>query len=253
MGPKRKKHTKKSKNPQLSILYSVYQPIVELGSLKTLGFEALTRGRGRWRRPEELFRYSYEDGNTIALDFSCIKIAVKILPKLQKGEFLFVNVEPTTVTHTFMRGEQGDALLKSIAGHAHKIVFELTEGMKARDFEMVKRGLFFIRKAGCQFAIDDVAGIDSKLIRLMSLNPDYMKIDMGLINGLAENDLNQEIVQELIELAREHHCWIVAEGVERKKDLDLVRKMGIHYAQGFYFAKPSKNLRRKFSPHEPTR
>lgn len=245
---KNKKKTTSRRRPR--VLSTVYHPIVEMQSEKILGYEALTRGRGKWRMPEDLFRYSYEQGKTIALDFSCLRTAIKILPKLLKGDMLFLNVEPTTLTHTFMKGEMGDEFLKQISDYAHQIVIELTEGMKARDFELIKRGLFFIRKSGCQFAIDDVAGIDSKLIKLMGLNPDFMKIDMGLIKGLADNRLNQGIVKEIVDLAKEHKCWMIAEGVERKKDLELVRKIGIHYAQGFYYARPHKNLQRTLHPKD---
>ena len=168
-------------------LYSVYQPIIDIRTEKVFGYEALTRGMGKWRSPEILFRHSYDEGTTVALDLACLESAFGILPTLEKGELLFVNVEPLTLASVFMKGKEGSFLLRKVAPYARRIVFELTEGMKGRDFKFVKKGAGFLKKSGCQFALDDVAGVGFKLFRLLSLKPHFMKIDIGLILGLHKN------------------------------------------------------------------
>ncbi len=225
-------------------LYTVYQPIIKINGEEIIGYAGLTRGRGKWRNPQNLFRHSYGCGHTIALDYECLHTAVRILPKLGRNKLLFINVEPVTLSHTFGRGSEGELFLKKIAVFARQVVFELTEGMKSRDFEVVKRAVGLIRKYGGQFAIDDVAGIGSKLVKLISIKPDFIKIDMGLIKGISTNHLNQKIVHQLMLLARKYGSELIAEGVEDKTDLEFVLKMGIPYAQGFYFARPQKKLQR---------
>ena len=70
-------------------------------------------------------------------------------------------------------------------------------------------------------------------------------VDMALIQGIAENKLHQEIVSELIRLANMYGSHLVAEGIEVEADLVQVRKMGIRYGQGYYFAKPHVQILEK--------
>ncbi|MBI4115374.1 MAG: EAL domain-containing protein [Candidatus Omnitrophica bacterium] len=238
----------KRHHQKIHSIYTCYQPIIEIHSKKILGYEALTRGKGKIRNPGDLFGQAYEDGKTIDLDFECLRTAFKILPFLRKSESLFVNVEPITLGHSFSKAKEGGSLLRKILNHRKRIVFELTEGMKARDFDLIKKGVAFIRKKGYRFAIDDVADIGSRLSCLLSLKPHYMKIDVSLVRGIRESRLQQALVKRLVILAKKHSCHIIAEGVERKRDLELVREMGIPYVQGFYFARPIKRLARS-GPH----
>ena len=126
--------------------------------------------------------------------------------------------------------------------YCEKIIFELTEGVKKSDFSFIQRGVEFIRAFGYRFALDDIDDISTKTSQLASLKPDFMKIDLQLVQGIASNYLNQQIVREMVHLGRVNGSEMVAEGVEQKSDLDFIRNMGIRYGQGFFFAKPSKEL-----------
>ena len=224
-------------------LYSVYQPIVNIHTRKPLGYEALTRGVGRWQLPDNLFRNAYEQGFSIALDLECIWQSVQILPKLGPGKLLFINIEPMTLEHAFAKGTEGEFILKKIGPRIRQVVFELTEGMKGRDFALAKKGVELLRKFKCRFALDDIAGIGYKFFRLLTLKPEFLKIDISLIRGIVKSRLHQDLVQRIIALGRKNRSLVIAEGLERKEDVEFVRQMGIPYAQGFYFARPSKKLR----------
>lgn len=230
------------KSSKFEPIHTVYQPILHISTGKVLGYEALTRGRGRWELPEDLFRRSYEEGFMTALDLECMWRALRILPKLGSRKLLFVNAEPTTLCHAFAKGREGDLLLRKVSRYSRQIVFELTEGMKGRDFPLLKRGVSFLKKKHFRFAIDDVAGIGSKLFRLLSLRPNFLKVDISLVKGLGENRLQQGLVSRLVDLGTKYDCLVIAEGVERKGELAFVRRMGIPYAQGFYFAHPKPYL-----------
>ncbi|MCM8775221.1 MAG: EAL domain-containing protein [Candidatus Omnitrophica bacterium] len=223
-------------------IYSVYQPIIALQSEQIVGYEALARGTGKWNLPLELFRAAYEEGYAVSLDLNCMKAAFEALPKLGPGQKLFVNVEPMTVATAFQAGGAAELLLRRIKPFAKHLVFELTEGMKARDFDRVKQGVEFLRRFVYRFALDDVAGIGLKLLKLLSLKPNYIKIDMALVQGLSQSSIQQDLLRHLIELGRKSRSELIAEGIERKRDLDYVKKLGIRFGQGFYFARPSKTL-----------
>jgi len=228
----------------LKKIYSVYQPIIEVATKNIVGYEALTRGLGKERLPENLFRRAYDDGSAVHFDLRCLITAFQILPRLPKQAALFVNIEPITLTNIFSgrHDSHGAAILDKISAFGKQVVFELTEGMKVRDFELVKKAVALIRNYKCRFAIDDVAGIGAKLLKLVSLKPQFIKIDITLVKGLSKNRFHQLLVQRIVELGEENGCGLIAEGVETKHDLELIQKYRIPYAQGFYFSKPQKKL-----------
>jgi len=224
-------------------LHSVYQPIVDLVDHDILGYEALTRVDGK--APINLLRESYQEGEVMQFDFACLQSSVKVLPALPAGKLLFLNLEPITLIQAFHAQKKGDAFLKKIAPYAEQVVFELTEGVRLRDVDLVKKGVTFIRRRKFKIALDDFSDIGPKTFAVSALKVDYMKIDMSLIQGLAENKLHQQIVLELIRLANMYGSHLVAEGIEDESDLARVRKMGIRYGQGYYFAKPNRQILEK--------
>ncbi|MFH0986154.1 MAG: EAL domain-containing protein [Candidatus Omnitrophota bacterium] len=231
---------KKQRDEHGFSVYSVYQPIVDIATGDVIGYEALARSGEEL--PADMFRDSYEKGTVIPFDFHCLESAIKVLPQLQDGQYLFLNIEPLTLEQAFSKGKEGDLFLKGLKAYSNKIVFELTEGVKKSDFAFIRRGVDFIRAFGYRFALDDIDDIGVKTAQLASLRPDFLKIDLQLVQGIASNQLNQQIVSEMVHLGRVNGSEMVAEGVEHKSDFAFVRKMGIRYGQGFLFARPAKEL-----------
>ena len=232
-----------SSHSKFGDLHSVYQPIVDLVDHDILGYEALTRIDGK--APINRLRESYEEGEVMQFDFACLHSAVKILPHLAPGKLLFLNIEPITLIQAFHAKKKGDAFLKQISKYSERIVFELTEGVRMREIELIKKGVQFIRRRKFQVALDDFTDIGPKTFAVSALKVDYMKIDIALIMGIAENKMHQQIVRELIRLSNMYGSHLVAEGIETESDLLQVRKMGIRYGQGYYFAKPHAQILEK--------
>lgn len=221
-------------------LSSVYQPIVDLVDNDILGYEALSRIGGK--APLDLLRESYQEGEVMEFDFACLASAVKILPSLPAGKLLFLNLEPITLLQAFSPRAAGERFLKKIAPFAKRVVFELTEGVRMKDLEMTQKAVSFIRRRKFQVALDDFTDIGPKTFAISALKADYIKIDLALIMGICENKLHQQIVRELVKLANMYNSHLVAEGIENEADLLQVRKMGIRYGQGYYFAKPTAEI-----------
>ena len=242
-----KKHRQSGKRFESGNTYTVYQPIVEIQKHRIFGYEALTRGIARIRQPQEMFRKAYEEGQAICLDLQCLATTLKSFPKITKDQLLFVNIEPVTLGNAFRKGKEVRKILNHIKPFAKQIVFEMTEGMKLRDFDIVKQGHRVLKKYGCKFALDDVDGVDSKLLKLLSLKPDFIKVDMGLIQGITHKPFHQKLVRQLIALGRKKNFLIIAEGIENTRDLAIVKRLGIPYVQGFLFARPNRILRKTLS------
>lgn len=231
---------KKQRDEFNQTVFSVYQPIVDIATGDVIGYEALARTHGE--TPAAMFHRAYEKGTVIPFDFHCLESAIKALPQLHEGQLLFLNIEPLTLEQAFSKGKEGEEFLEGLKDYCGKVVFELTEGVKKSDFTFLQRGVRFIRAFGYRFALDDIDDISAKTSQLASLRPDFMKIDLQLVQGIANNYLNQQIVREMVHLGRMNGSEMVAEGVEQRSDLDFIRSMGIRYGQGFFFAKPAKEL-----------
>ena len=96
-----------------------------------------------------------------------------------------------------------------------------------------------IDRWGAEMALDDFgAGYNNDVI-LLKLRPAYVKIDMALITGIANDSVKQNIVRNLISYFGGTEVKTIAEGVENKEDMTLLIEMGIDYLQGYYLGRPS--------------
>jgi len=242
--PAVKKLKKKSKKAFSygETLYSTFQPIIDLGTREIFAYEVLTRSRRKPFGAGKLFRSSYQQGHTLSLDVACLKKAFAALPGLLDGKLLFVNIEPVTLARIFDKGGEGHPLMKQIIPYHEKIVFELTEGMTSSDFGLIRKGVRALKQYGCRFALDDISGIGVKFFKLLTLKPDFLKLDASLIQDLIKNRWHRLIVRRLIKLASLNRILLIAEGVERKQEFELVRSLGIPYVQGFFFARAKRHL-----------
>ena len=101
--------------------------------------------------------------------------------------------------------------------------------------EMLKQ----LRALGVQLAIDDFGTGYSSLSYLHRFAIDTLKIDRSFVTRMSENNENTEIVRTIVVLAQNLGMDVVAEGVETKEQLALLRRLGCEHGQGYYFSRPS--------------
>ena len=101
-----------------------------------------------------------------------------------------------------------------------------------------KKALNQYIKEGISIAIDDVGAGYSSLEAIVEIEPNFVKIDASIIRGIHESKVKQDMLRALTMLTKSIKAKTVAEGIETKEDLDILREFGIDYAQGYYFAKP---------------
>lgn len=143
--------------------------------------------------------------------------------------------------HDIERGEITDYidnLLLQYEDEAHRIIFELLESEDIKDLLMIKQFIKKVKMKGVKIAIDDFGTGYSNFERLLSYEPDILKIDGSLIKNIQNNQVNQHIVETMILFAKKQNLTTVAEFVENEAIYEIVRDMGIDYSQGYYFGKP---------------
>ena len=214
-------------------VYVDYHPIVYADTEEIFGYEALARGVMRsLRSPEVMFEVAEEADLIWELSRLCRSRALEGLEShLQEGESLFINVDP----HDF-----NDPLFSEIkVTHPERVVLEITERTAIKDYPKFREKLQVLRERGFRFAVDDAGSGYAGLGSIANLEPDFIKLDISLINAIDTNFIKQNLVETMVKFANDHGAMVIAEGVERAEEFMTVRSLGVHLVQGFFLHKPN--------------
>ena len=134
-----------------------------------------------------------------------------------------------------------ERLMRFLAEHSldtSDLMPEITESAFADNGERLIEIVTQMRADGFRVEMDDFGTGYSSLNMLTSIPIDALKLDMGFIRNMSENPKNTKLVELMIDVA---HFWgvpVIAEGVEDKRQLDLLKEMGCDIIQGYYFSPP---------------
>ena len=118
------------------------------------------------------------------------------------------------------------------------IMFEITESALLEPTPTVRENLTELHDAGFRFAIDDFGTGYSSLAHLRRLDVDMLKIDRIFINGLDEGPDDAALVRAIVNMAHSLGITVTAEGVERPRQLEILRSLGCDHAQGYLLGRP---------------
>lgn len=138
--------------------------------------------------------------------------------------------------------EEAQGLLRDRPGIAERLCFEITESAAIRNLEAARSFIERFRALGCRFALDDFGSGFSSFGYLKGLPVDFIKVDGGFVTHIHKNPLDQAVVRAIYEVARAFGKQTIAEWVENEAAMDMIRGMGIDYAQGFQIARPAPLL-----------
>ncbi|MDR9467282.1 ammonium transporter [Marinospirillum sp.] len=134
-----------------------------------------------------------------------------------------------------------EEIRKNIEKHripAHYICFEITETTAMADLSRAQDFISRLKKLGCRFALDDFGSGLSSFGYLKQLEVDYLKIDGIFIRELAENSLDQAIVASINNIGHLLKLQTIAEFVEDAAILDVLKQLGVDFAQGYHLGHP---------------
>jgi EAL domain-containing protein (putative c-di-GMP-specific phosphodiesterase class I) len=151
---------------------------------------------------------------------------------------LCVNVNPNAAigVNSHLRLTCDEAI--GIGFPLNRLIIELVEDDEICDFDGLKRVVDDYRSCGVKIAMDDFGAGYSGLKLMSKLQPDIIKLDMGLISRLHEDRTSQVIVKAIVQACFELEITTIAEGVETYDTAMRLRDMGVVLQQGYYFARP---------------
>ncbi len=152
-----------------------------------------------------------------------------------------VSISINLSVHDIERDEITDYIEHLLIAHeeqAHRVIFELLESEDIKDFLLIRQFIQKVKARGVKIAIDDFGTGYSNFERLLSYEPDILKIDGSLIKNIKHNTASQHIVETIVLFAKKQNLTTVAEFVESEAIYEMVRDMGIDYSQGYHFGRP---------------
>jgi EAL domain-containing protein (putative c-di-GMP-specific phosphodiesterase class I)/GGDEF domain-containing protein len=216
-------------------LYIDYHPIVITDTQEIFGYEALARGTMRsMRRPEVMFEVAAQSDMIWELSRLCRNTAILgMKDRLEKGQLLFINVDPHDFTDPAFTEMDLDVPDPS------RVVLEITERTAIKDYPKFRGRLKDFRDRGYRFAVDDAGSGYAGLGSIANLEPDFIKLDISLINCIDANFIKQNLVETMVRFANDQGAKVIAEGVERAEEYESVKQLGVHLVQGFFLHPPA--------------
>jgi len=228
---------------------TLFQPIVHVITGGIVGYEALSRGPqgSRYERPDNLFAAANLCNLLWEVEVLCRTMAIERACALGLQSNLFLNVDPRVIHDPKFRvGVTGD-LLKHLPLTPQQIVFEVTEKAAITDYAMFREVLAHYVCQGYRVAIDDTGAGYSGLRTITEIRPQFIKLDMAIIRGVATDTLKQEVVRHMQALAKVTGMTLVAEGVETDSELTTLIGLGVHFVQGYLLGMPVEQLATRIS------
>ncbi|MDX2130309.1 MAG: EAL domain-containing protein [Chloroherpetonaceae bacterium] len=214
-----------------------FQPIFRLSTRSVFAYEALVRGTHN--EPAENIFHSVNDDNRYRFDQSCRTKAIKLAAELKMPTFLSINFLPNAVYRPELCIRTTLTAAETYGFPIDQIIFEITESERVDDLAHLRNIVEYYHARGFKTAIDDFGAGFSGLNLLAELQTDIIKLDMALIRGIDRKKPSQSIVRGIMQTARDLGSEVIAEGIETKEELEMIRSLGIDLVQGFLLAKPA--------------
>jgi EAL domain-containing protein (putative c-di-GMP-specific phosphodiesterase class I)/ActR/RegA family two-component response regulator len=215
-----------------------YQPLVSWSTCRVVAYEALLRSfEPTLPTPGAVLDAAERLGRVHDVGRRVRELAIDATRQLPDGARLFVNVHPFDL-HDDQLGAVGGAL----ADVSSRITLEITERASLSSVEDARGRIRTLRDRGFQLALDDFGAGFGGLTSFALLEPDVVKLDMGLIRGIEREPVKQNIVKTMTQMCGELGILVIAEGVETAAERNEVVRAGCDVMQGFLFAKPAESF-----------
>ena len=231
------------KNNEISLHY---QPIIDFQTGEVHGFEALMR----WIHPEKGFispgvfiPVIENNGQIIEASKWAFKEACSALKRIQEksGYKRELHMSVNFSSEDFSSPDFVDNMYNALSEtdvKPQQLHLEITERILMAQPEKAKETLAMCRKAGMGISIDDFGTGYSSLNYLHAYPINTLKIDQSFVRDMQEKKNSRELVRSIITLGQNLNMSIIAEGVEQIEEAEILKEMGCHFAQGYYYAKP---------------
>lgn len=221
-------------------LTALFQPIMDMQTAQIIGYEGLIRGPSdsSLHSPLNLFKVAHAANLAMQVEQLCQRVVVETFTQLALPGKLFLNVSPECLLQPSARQGEAANFLQKIGLNPDRVIIELTENQPTYDYNLLLEAVNYYRQLGFQIAIDDLGEGFSSLRLWSELRPEYVKIDMHFVQGINQDPVKMQFVRSINEIAKKSGTMVIAEGIETKAELLLVRDLGVELGQGYHICRP---------------
>lgn len=224
-----------------------YQPIFDIATHEPAHYEVLLRmvdDDGSLIPPDGFISAASRFGLMADIDRWVIRNSLEQLANFRKAkpEACFtLNISGSM----FDEPDLSDFLQSNLDKHGlslDSIVLEITEQVAVRTMGAAGKRIEELADRGCKFALDDFGAGYSSYSYLKTLPVDFIKIDGAFISNIVNDEVDQKIVSSIIEIARATGKQTIAEHVADYETFELLRQLGVDFAQGYFVGEPTDTL-----------
>jgi diguanylate cyclase (GGDEF)-like protein len=218
-----------------------FQPIADSADLRLVGFEALLRlpdGMGDFISPAEFVPVAEDMGVIGRIGAWVLRQACAVAATWPGHLSVSVNLSPIQFSDGTLYGVV-EAALKESGLAAHRLDLEITEGLLLKNTTEVLAQLRALKARGVRIVMDDFGTGYSSLSYLWRFPFDKIKIDRSFMQAVEAKDVNvSNILRTIVSLGHSLNMHVTAEGVETKRQAELLRTLACDYIQGFHYGHP---------------
>lgn len=229
-----------------------YQPVVDVRSMQIVELEALARWDSDDARREaaEFISAAADTGVIVPMGAGVLSDAVELARTVAST----VDHQPFAVSVNVSLRELLDVdFLGIVDEHLRRsgirpsnLQVELGAAVPTDEIDDVAARIASLRSLGVRVALDNVAGHTSSVLVVRDLAVDVVKLDPSLVAGLGVNERAEHLLRSLLDLGRHLGVTVVAKGVERAEQHELLRALGCRYAQGYLYGSATPALELPF-------
>jgi EAL domain-containing protein (putative c-di-GMP-specific phosphodiesterase class I) len=213
-----------------SAFYPVFQPIVELESGTTVGFEALTRFIDGTAPALRFAEASMVDLGA-DLEVATLEAAIMVAPGLPSGVWLSVNVAPQLLLDS-------ERLRSVLARSTRPLVIEITEHEVIRDYREFRQAILDL-DGTIRTAVDDAGVGIANFAHIVELRADFVKLDASLIRGINLDHGRQALVAAMHHFTQSAGGQLIAEGIETAAEAGALASLQVRLGQGYFLGPPA--------------
>lgn len=220
----------------LAAMWMAVQPIVSWTERRVCGYEALLRSsEASLPHPGAILGAAEQLGRVVELGRKVRERVAAMSVQLPPDADIYVNLHPSELSDEALFDPE--APLTRLAA---RVVLEITERASLRGIADLSARVRRLRSLGFRIAIDDLGAGYAALTSMSMLEPQVVKLDMGLVRDINTVATKQKIVRSITELCHSLEIRVVAEGIESSLERDVLETLGVDMMQGYLFAKPGR-------------
>ncbi|ANK83460.1 MAG: hypothetical protein TEF_12605 [Rhizobiales bacterium NRL2] len=210
----------------------VHQEIWDAIDGTPVGAECLARISELPRRsPDQWFKEAEMLGMGAPFEMATLSSALDTLVKLPAPRYLSVNASPHAIL---------DPGFEALFAHIPlaRIVLEITEHQVVENYRSIERVLRPLRRRGLRLAVDDAGAGYASLSHILELRPDIIKLDAALVHRADSDRDRRALIDALVTYGQKTGIEMIAEGVETRAEMEVLKALGIRLMQGYFLSPP---------------